>query len=161
MTKAEATQETAAAAAAAAAPQQAEQPPPNTSRMATLLKTAAASALLYSAVSMTNREPQQAHRRRLSMMGDGIPSYMDPLMQDLRDRKKLFDDTPPEEVKYWFEYSGPLQVSIVFWDMEIRGLVKEGLIHSPCLFCFVLFCFVLLLEILLSLFQISCQGRLF
>jgi hypothetical protein len=36
---------------------------------------------------------------------------MDGLFKDLAARKKLFDDTPPEEVKYWFEYAGPLQVS--------------------------------------------------
>lgn len=30
-------------------------------------------------------------------------------MDDLAARKKLFDETPPEEVKYWFEYTGPLQ----------------------------------------------------
>lgn len=41
-----------------------------------------------------------------------VPSYMDGLMQDLAARKKLFDDTPPEEVKYWFEYAGPLQVRL-------------------------------------------------
>lgn len=39
-----------------------------------------------------------------------LPSYMSKLADDLRARKKLFDDTPPEEIKYWFEYSGPLQV---------------------------------------------------
>jgi hypothetical protein len=47
----------------------------------------------------------------LTLVGDDIPSYMDSLMKDLRERKKLFEDTPPEEVKYWFEYSGSLQVS--------------------------------------------------
>lgn len=52
-----------------------------------------------------------AARRQLSAVGDSIPSYMDPLMKDLRERIKLFEDTPPEEVKYWFEYAGPLQVS--------------------------------------------------
>jgi hypothetical protein len=50
------------------------------------------------------------HRRRLSMMGDTVPTYIEDLMKDLRERKKLFDETPPEEVKYWFEYTGPLQV---------------------------------------------------
>jgi hypothetical protein len=86
-----------------------EMPSSSSSKMATLLKSAAACALLYSAVStLTSHD---APRRQLSMVGDGVPSYMDPLMQDLRERKKLFDDTPPEEVKYWFEYSGPLQVS--------------------------------------------------
>jgi hypothetical protein len=41
------------------------------------------------------------------------PSYMKELMEDLKGRKKLMEETPPEEVKYWFEYTGPLQVSIV------------------------------------------------
>jgi len=49
-------------------------------------------------------------RRRLSMVGDSIPRYMEGLMKDLRERQKLFQETPPEEVKYWFEYTGPLQV---------------------------------------------------
>jgi len=39
------------------------------------------------------------------------PSYMKDLMEDLTARKKLMEETPPEEVKYWFEYTGPLQVS--------------------------------------------------
>jgi len=34
---------------------------------------------------------------------------MNALMKDLKERQKLFEDTPPEEVKYWFEYTGPLQ----------------------------------------------------
>ena len=32
------------------------------------------------------------------------------LMKDLQNRYDLFTNTPPEEIKYWFEYSGPLQV---------------------------------------------------
>lgn len=31
-------------------------------------------------------------------------------MKDLKERKKLMEETPPEEVKYWFEYTGSLQV---------------------------------------------------
>jgi len=38
------------------------------------------------------------------------PSYMRKLFDDLASRKKLFDETPEEEIKYWFEYAGPLQV---------------------------------------------------
>ena len=38
------------------------------------------------------------------------PSYMKGLMDDLKARKTLMEETPPEEVKYWFEYTGPLQV---------------------------------------------------
>lgn len=55
--------------------------------------------------------PNHRHRR-LTMIGDTVPQYMEPLMKDLHERQKLFDETPPEEVKYWFEYTGPLQVSV-------------------------------------------------
>ena len=55
---------------------------------------------------------QQQRRRLTAVIGEIIPSYMKELNVDLAERKKLFDDTPPEEVKYWFEYRGPLQVSI-------------------------------------------------
>ncbi len=41
------------------------------------------------------------------------PSYMKDLTEDLKARRKLMEETPPEEVKYWFEYTGPLQVSFV------------------------------------------------
>lgn len=56
-------------------------------------------------------EPRESHPRRrlMAVMGDVVPSYMEALMTDLKDRKKLFEDTPPEEIKYWFEYTGPLQ----------------------------------------------------
>jgi hypothetical protein len=37
---------------------------------------------------------------------------MEPLMKDLKERKKLMEETPPEEVKYWFEYTGSLQVCL-------------------------------------------------
>mmetsp|Transcript_81442 Transcript_81442/g.122362 ORF Transcript_81442/g.122362 Transcript_81442/m.122362 type:complete len:742 (-) Transcript_81442:95-2320(-) len=83
----------------------------STSRMATVAKSLVACAFLYSAATTfsngntTVEEP----RRQLSMVGDSTPTYMEPLLKDLRERKKLFDETPPEEVKYWFEYTGPLQ----------------------------------------------------
>lgn len=101
------------------------------SSITTILKLVAASAFLYSAVSTyrhgqvqridsvenadagtaTEHRGRSHHGRRLmSAVGDSIPTYMESLMKDLRSRKKLFDDTPPEEVKYWFEYTGPLQV---------------------------------------------------
>jgi hypothetical protein len=51
-----------------------------------------------------------ASPRRLQALGDNVPAYMQTYLQDLTDRQKLFDETPPEEVKYWFEYTGPLQV---------------------------------------------------
>lgn len=51
-------------------------------------------------------------RRRLTSLfeGNSIPTYMTPLIEDLASRKRRFDETPPEEIKYWFEYPGPLQV---------------------------------------------------
>jgi hypothetical protein len=80
--------------------------------------------------SLTEQQDEQEHeqdhlyypRRRLSstltthivVIGDIIPSYMNTLITDLMERKKLFDDTPPEEIKYWFEYTGPLQVRFPF-----------------------------------------------
>jgi hypothetical protein len=55
-----------------------------------------------------------ASRRLQEQLGTNpVPSYMTKLMDDLKARKKLFEDTPPEEIKYWFEYSGPLQVRVV------------------------------------------------
>ena len=56
------------------------------------------------------------HGRRLTSSEISVenpPSYMKELMEDLKGRTKLMEETPPEEVKYWFEYTGPLQVSIV------------------------------------------------
>ena len=52
-------------------------------------------------------------RRRLtdvSISKKNPPSYMSDLVDELAERKKLMEETPPEEVKYWFEYTGPLQV---------------------------------------------------
>lgn len=39
-----------------------------------------------------------------------LASVLSPLYNDLHEREQLFANTPPEEVKYWFEYAGPLQV---------------------------------------------------
>ena len=44
-------------------------------------------------------------------------------MKDLKERKKLMEETPPEEVKYWFEYTGSLQVCLssrlyIFFDRK-------------------------------------------
>jgi hypothetical protein len=91
-----------------------EDVPAPSSKALTLFKSIAACTLLYSAVSTYNNNNisnDAFPRRQLTLVGDDVPSYMDSLMKDLRERKKLFDDTPPEEVKYWFEYSGSLQVS--------------------------------------------------
>ena len=76
-----------------------------------------------------------SHRR---LSSTDPPSYMTDLFADLKARKKLMEETPPEEVKYWFEYTGPLQVR------------PFKLSHSCCLFvlscaCLLhLDCFVLL-----------------
>ena len=54
------------------------------------------------------------HGRRLSeakISKENPPSYMKDLFEDLKARTKLMKETPPAEVKYWFEYTGPLQVS--------------------------------------------------
>ena len=117
-------------AADSAAVEEVPAAPAAPSKMATLAKTAASCALLYSAFTTLNN-PDVA-RRQLSMVGDAMPLYMDPLMKDLRERKKLFDETPPEEVKYWFEYSGPLQVSIptdiVCIDFILNYVTKLSLV---------------------------------
>mmetsp|Transcript_21027 Transcript_21027/g.42021 ORF Transcript_21027/g.42021 Transcript_21027/m.42021 type:complete len:768 (-) Transcript_21027:892-3195(-) len=53
------------------------------------------------------------HGRRLSSEAktskENPPSYMKDLFEDLTARTKLMEETPPNEVKYWFEYTGPLQ----------------------------------------------------
>lgn len=96
--------------------------PVSSSNTMAVLKSLAACAFCYSAfvtyqgnhggdVSSFVASAGSSPRRQLSMVGDGIPAYMDGLMKDLRERKKLFDETPEEEVKYWFEYTGSLQVS--------------------------------------------------
>lgn len=81
-----------------------------------VLKLAAASMFLWSAMTtfMNNANNQEGyHGRRLTeVIGDSVPAYMKGLMKDLKERKKLFDETPAEEVKYWFEYTGELQVSL-------------------------------------------------
>jgi hypothetical protein len=79
----------------------------------TWLKVAAASVFLLSAVSTYKYQMASSlANRRLTQVSSGssIPSYIKPLMEDLKERKKLMLETPPEEVKYWFEYTGPLQV---------------------------------------------------
>jgi hypothetical protein len=57
-------------------------------------------------------ESAQRHRRlsEVSLIGDAVPSYMDKTVEDLKSREKLFSETPEKEIKYWFEYTGPLQV---------------------------------------------------
>lgn len=79
--------------------------------------TAAAAAEASLEQSSQNSYP---HRRLMEAVRD-VPSYMQHLMEDLRAREKLFEDTPPEEVKYWFEYTGPLQVRNVKSHSEREG----------------------------------------
>ena len=72
---------------------------------------------IVSSFFFDNHNNDKIHRRRLLLNDNNnnnnkknIPSYMNDLIKDLEDRKKLFENTPPDEVKYWFEYTGPLQV---------------------------------------------------
>jgi hypothetical protein len=55
-------------------------------------------------------QQQEQRRRRLQDAAGDAPSYMAPLFDELKERRKLMEETPPEEIKYWFEYTGPLQV---------------------------------------------------
>lgn len=80
----------------------------------TILKVVASVALLVSSVSNYSSHfhywVRDGPRRRLmNAVGPEVPSYMKVLLDDLASRKRLFEETPPEEVKYWFEYTGPLQ----------------------------------------------------
>lgn len=123
-------------AAAAAASRPATLPEGRPSRLFPALKLLAASAVILQAVSTYHgatasetaaqdvpgggassgtaadleTAAAQQRRRRLQSTGDGSPSYMPPLFDELKERRKLMEETPPEEVKYWFEYTGPLQV---------------------------------------------------
>ena len=94
---------------------EADDEPLSSSVTMSLLKLAAASVVLLSAVSIIQSRAESgsfSHRRLTqTALGDTVPSYMGALFQELKERKKLMEETPPEEVKYWFEYSGPLQVS--------------------------------------------------
>jgi hypothetical protein len=100
------------------------------------MKLFAAASLLVTAYYYHLQQQQQtpssalpiSHGRRLQALGDAVPSYMKGLMDDLVARKKLFDETPPEEVKYWFEYTGPLQVSLDFVFI-IQGK-EDSIMHS-------------------------------
>jgi hypothetical protein len=94
-----------------------EAPQRSSSALMTGLKLVAAAGFLFSAISTLSNKGSSVsatdlpeEHRRLLETSDGIPSYMKPLMTDLVERKKLMEETPPEEVKYWFEYTGPLQV---------------------------------------------------
>jgi hypothetical protein len=89
----------------------------------TSAKLLASALLLWTAyTSSSSSQPfessqtqQHIHISRRLEAVDAVPSYMENLVKDLDDRKKLFEETPPEEVKYWFEYTGALQVSSSFF----------------------------------------------
>jgi len=123
-----------------------EEHPVSNNSVWTGLKSLAAGVFFYSAY-MTWRNNNngagvmdygRAFRRQLSIVGDSIPLHMEGLMKELRERQKLFEETPPEEVKYWFEYTGPLQVSYQIWHrlkrLGFRGTVSisrcNGIVHS-------------------------------
>lgn len=64
----------------------------------------------FESTSDAYKEIEFPHRRlQETKVVDTVPSYMEPMMNDLEDRRKLFKEAPQEEVKYWFEYTGPLQ----------------------------------------------------
>ena len=132
------------------------------------LKSLAAGAFFYSAYMTWHNnnnngaavmDPGMASRRQLSIVGDSIPLHVEGLMKELRERQKLFEETPPEEVKYWFEYTGPLQVSHPVW----RWMIFLGISRNPRIsYCTGIF-FILVVsvaEIFLSLFEISRKGGL-
>lgn len=84
------------------------------------VKLGVSCALLMSAVSTlqstySNTPINSQSRRKLSAesssteASNAVPTFTTPLLSELAAREKLFADTPPEEVKYWFEYAGPLQ----------------------------------------------------
>jgi hypothetical protein len=91
----------------------------------TTLRFMTAAALCWSAVQMiqTNRSSSTAFTPRRRLTEDTVPDYMEPVLADLRAREKLFEDTPPEEIKYWFEYTGPLQVR--GWNMWLCFFTRE------------------------------------
>ena len=154
-----------------------------------LLKLGVASGFVYAALWTTTTPGAAAssshhhHHRRLESAN--TPSYMNGLVADLQARKQLFDDTPEQEIKYWFEYAGPLQVSAgwAWWWQTRNGdsvcvHVGRCCVHRVdemrCKKSLLLrrrrgFRAALVLsplffssaEILLSLFQIPRKGRLF
>lgn len=91
----------------------------SSNRVVTSLKIILSAVLLSSSVYTyhnANHSAVDLHsdRRRLTALfnGDYVPEYIKVLMEDLASRKKLFAETPPDEIKYWFEFPGPLQVSV-------------------------------------------------
>lgn len=83
--------------------------PAETARSSTSESFASPTNNAYEFHSPQNKRDVDDSHRRLS--ASDPPTYMEDLMEDLKARRKLMEETPPEEVKYWFEYTGPLQVS--------------------------------------------------
>ena len=93
------------------------------------LKVVVSAALLLSSgytvvdrLQANNKKDRYPHRR-LSLLGlNGDNYYVDDIEQELKGRQKLFDDAKPNEIKYWFEYSGKLQVNDLFLNLLHRLL---------------------------------------
>ena len=126
-----------------------EEHPSSNNSVWTGLKSLAAGAFFYSAYLTWHNnsnngaavmDPGMASRRQLSIVGDSIPLHMEGLMKELRERQKLFEETPPEEVKYWFEYTGPLQVSYPVWYCMIFWGFRGTLGSHVALAFFILVC---------------------
>jgi hypothetical protein len=115
--------------------------PQHVSLLAIFGKLALASVALYFAsavwpvpgtISMNDGQSDAMHRRLSEQ--SSIPSYMKPLFEDLQARKTLFETTPPNEIKYWFEYTGPLQVCNFYmrWSCS-KDVMNVFTLHSSLL----------------------------
>lgn len=81
-----------------------------------------AHSMYFSSNASENMPVESLHHRRLTEIdtthlpppaqSSPLASFLAPLYKDLYEREQLFANTPPEEVKYWFEYAGPLQVRV-------------------------------------------------
>ena len=92
----------------------------------TVLKLCVSTVLILSSVYtvgtrfIVDKASSSSTHRRLSLLhnnnnnnDDSLLYYVKDIKQELKDRQKLYDDAKPNEVKYWFEYSGTLQVCIL------------------------------------------------
>ena len=129
--------------------------------LVTSLKILLSVVLLSSSVytyhtAYPSNEDLDSTRRRLTSLFDGdyVPTHMKGLMEDLASRKKRFAETPPDEMKYWFEFPGPLQVgtlcipSIFLSNIYIYIYTNQGSNHVWGLIFF--FIYNIYIEILLS-----------
>lgn len=84
-------------------------------------------------LSLQHRRLTEVDTTHLPAVAKSSPlaSFLAPLYKDLFEREQLFANTPPEEVKYWFEYAGPLQVRVLivycvaFYVLSILYYSKE------------------------------------